>query len=132
MILFTKGTDLTIFWSIKNSNDVLNKFKSKNIQASKLSTYDFSTLYTTLPHHLIKDKPNVYSGGYPIFGMQRRMCFFTSDVYNSHNLWSCQKVCDALVYLLDNIFIKFGTKLLVFQLELIVLSCCRFVTLLLC
>ena len=23
---------------------------------SKLSTYDFSTLYTTLPHHLIKDK----------------------------------------------------------------------------
>ena len=39
------------------------------------------------------------------------MCFFTSDVYNNHNLWSCQKVCDALVYLLDNIFIRFGTKL---------------------
>ena len=34
---------------------------------------------------------------------------FTSDVYNNHNLWSCQKVCDALVYLLDNIFIRFGT-----------------------
>ena len=55
MILFTKGTELTMFWSIKNSNDVLNKFKSKTFQASKLSTYDFSTLYTTLPHHLIKD-----------------------------------------------------------------------------
>ena len=38
------------------------------------------------------------------------MCIFTSDVYNNHNLWSCQKVCDALVYLLDNIFIRFGTK----------------------
>ena len=37
--------------------------------------------------------------------------FFTSDVYNNHNLWSCQKVCDALVYLLDNIFIRSGTKL---------------------
>ena len=36
---------------------------------------------------------------------------FTSDVYNNHNLRSCQKVCDALVYLLDNIFIRFGTKL---------------------
>ena len=23
----------------------------------------------------------------------------------------CQKVCDALIYLLDNIFIRFGTKL---------------------
>ena len=31
--------------------------------------------------------------------------FFTSDVYNNHNLWSCQKVCDALVYLLDNILL---------------------------
>ena len=38
--------------------------------------------------------------------------FFTSDVYNNHNLWSCLKVvCDALVYLLDNIFIRFETKL---------------------
>ena len=37
--------------------------------------------------------------------------FFTSDVYNSHNLWSCQKVCDALVYLLDNNFIRLRTKL---------------------
>ena len=46
---------INYFWSIKNSNDVLNKFKSKNFQASKLSTYDFATLYTTLPHHLIKD-----------------------------------------------------------------------------
>ena len=45
---------INYFLSIKNSNDVLNKFKSKNFQASKLSTYDFSTLYTTLPHHLIK------------------------------------------------------------------------------
>ena len=47
---------INFFWSIKNSDDVLNKFKSKNFQASKLSTYNFSTLYTTLPHHLIKDK----------------------------------------------------------------------------
>ena len=38
--------------------------------------------------------------------------FFTSDVYNNHNLWSCQKVCDSLVYLLDIFFyIRFGTKL---------------------
>ena len=26
------------------------------VQATSLSTYDFSTLYTTLPHNLIKEK----------------------------------------------------------------------------
>ena len=47
---------INYFWSIKTSNEVLNKFKSKNLKASKLPTYEFSTLYTTLPYHLIKDK----------------------------------------------------------------------------
>ena len=28
-----------------------------------------------------------------------------------YTLWSCQNVCDALSYLLDNIYIRFGTKL---------------------
>ena len=45
-----------IFWSIKNSCEILNKLKSRGFRASSLSTYDFSTLYTTLPHNLIKDK----------------------------------------------------------------------------
>ena len=47
-----------LFWSIKNSCEVhvLNKLKSRGFRASSLSTYDFSTLYTTLPHSLIKDK----------------------------------------------------------------------------
>ena len=45
-----------IFWSIKNSGKILNKLKSRGFLASGLSTYDFSTLYTTLPHNLMKDK----------------------------------------------------------------------------
>ena len=108
---------INYFWSIKSSNDVLNKFKSKNFQASKLSTYDFSTLYTTLPHHLIKDKRiDLINRTFIRENTQYLACneecaFSTSDVYNNHNLWSCQKVCDALVYLLYNIFIRFGTKL---------------------
>ena len=38
-----------LFWSIKNSGEVLNKLKSRGFRATSLSTYDFSTLYTTLP-----------------------------------------------------------------------------------
>ena len=36
--------------------EILNKLKSKGLLASSVSTYDFSTLYTTLPHNLIKEK----------------------------------------------------------------------------
>ena len=45
-----------LFWSIKNSGEILNKLKSRGFLASGLSTYDFSTLFTTLPHNLIKEK----------------------------------------------------------------------------
>ena len=37
--------------------------------------------------------------------------FFTSDAVRNYNLWSCQKVCEALTFLLDNIYIRFGYKL---------------------
>ena len=45
-----------LFWSIKISGAFLNKLKSRGFLASRLSTYDFSTLYTTLPYNLIKGK----------------------------------------------------------------------------
>ena len=54
--MFTKGTELTIFGQLKILMMFSINLNLKNFQASKLSTYDFSTLYTTLPHHLIKDK----------------------------------------------------------------------------
>ena len=49
-------SDKNLFWSIKNSVEVLNKIKSRGFSATSLSTYDFSTVYTTLPHKLIKEK----------------------------------------------------------------------------
>ena len=43
------------FWSIKNLGEILDKLKDRYFNATSLSIYDFSTLYTTLPHNLIKD-----------------------------------------------------------------------------
>ena len=64
-----------------------------NFQLSKLSTYDFSTLYTTLPHHLIKNKLiDLINRTFSRENTQYLVCneecvfFFTSDVYNDHNL----------------------------------------------
>ena len=44
------------FWSIKNSGEVLSKLTCRGFRSTSLSTYDFSTLYTTLPHNLITEK----------------------------------------------------------------------------
>ena len=37
--------------------------------------------------------------------------FFTSEQLIKYHAWSCQNVCDAPPFLLDNIFFRFGTKL---------------------
>ena len=37
--------------------------------------------------------------------------FFTNEDYKRYTLWSCQKLIEALTYLLDNIYFRFGTKI---------------------
>ena len=37
--------------------------------------------------------------------------FFPPEEHKKFELWSCQKVTDALIYLLDNIYIRFYSKL---------------------
>ena len=40
-----------------------------------------------------------------------KRAFFASEVHKIYNLWTYQKVIEALIYLLDNIYIRFGSKL---------------------
>ena len=48
---------------------------------------------------------------YTLLVMIRKRFFTSTDHYRGYHLWSCQNVCDALSFLLDNIYIRFGTKL---------------------
>ena len=45
------------------------------------------------------------------FACNDRKAFFTSTEHRRYTLWSCQNVCDALSYILENIYIKFRNKL---------------------
>ena len=84
---------------------------------TSLSAYDFSTLYTTLPHNLIRDKRidrierTFQREGSSYLACNDRNAIFTSEKHNKYHAWSCQNVCDALTFWLDNIFIRFGNKL---------------------
>ena len=100
---------------------VLIKLKSRGFRATSLSTYDFSTLYTTVPHDLIKEKfldliervfkKIIKNEGMLYIAYYDKKAFFTSTDNKGYKLWSCQNVCDTLSYLLNNIYIKFGNKL---------------------
>ena len=86
-----------------------------------MSTYDFSTLFTTIPHSLIKEKhldliehafkKMFKNEGTLYLACNDKKAFFTSTGHRGYERWSCQNVCDALSYLLDNIYTRFGNKL---------------------
>ena len=103
-----------LFWSIKNSGEILDKLKARDFNATSLSTYNFSTLYTTLPHNLIKDdliERTFQREGSPYLACNDGNAFLLQKNLKKYHTWSCQNVCDALTFLLDNICIRFGTKL---------------------
>ena len=97
-----------MFWPIKKSGEVLSKLKDIGYQATSLSTYDFSILYTTLPHNLIKEKlfDLIEQTFYKKEGKLYTACndkkaFFTSaHHYRGYHLWSCQNVCGSLSFFL--------------------------------
>ena len=47
----------------------------------------------------------------PYLACNDRKAFFTFETLKKYHAWSCQNVCVALSFLLDKIFIRFGTKL---------------------
>ena len=73
--------------------------------------------WVALPHYLIKDKlvdliERIFQreGSFYI-ACNDRHAFFTSGAVKYYSLWSCQKVCESLTLLSDNIYIRFGSKI---------------------
>ena len=73
-----------------------------------MSTYDFSTLYTTLSHNIIEEKltdselieQTFKREGFLYLACNEKIAlFFTSEPPKRYKLWSCQKMCDALHYI---------------------------------
>ena len=109
-----ENSGLNLFWSIINSNDILTKLEQRKYQACSISTYDFSTLYTTLPHNLIKAKliqliEKTFARERKLFlACSAERAFFTNDTFKRYTMWTCTEVCKSLSFLLDNIYVRFG------------------------
>ena len=107
------NSNVNYFWSIKNSSEVVEKLRLRNFQGSQVSSFDFSTLYTSLPHDLIKAKVlslvnwcfNRESQSYLCTSLKAG--FFSNKKYDSYRCWSCAELCEAFTFLMENIYVQF-------------------------
>ena len=92
--------------------------KSRGFLVSGLSTYDFSTFYTTLPHNLIKDKlaelieQTFNREGSLYLACNDKTAFFNPEEPKRYKLWPGQKMCDALHYLLGQYIYKIWLEII--------------------
>ena len=85
---------------------------------NSIKTFDFSTLYTTIPHSKVKEKLRalvhlciVNKDGkrkykYLVLGTDKP--YFVVNHYDSNKKYSEDDICGMLDFLIDNIFIMFG------------------------
>jgi hypothetical protein len=111
-------------WILKNSKDLLECLKSRSLTScNSIKTFDFSTLYTTIPHSKLKEKLKalvhlcfVKKDGkrrfkYLVLGRDKP--YFVVNHSDSNKKYSEDDICGMLDFLIDNIFVMFGGR--VFQ-----------------
>ena len=104
-------------FNIKSKTEVPRDFRNSKVRKQNTfrrywSRY-FSTLYTSLPHDLIKAK--VLSLVKWCFDRESKtyLCtsakagFFSNKKYDSYACWTCTELCEAFTFLMENIYVQF-------------------------
>ena len=109
-------------WILKNSTNLLSSLSHLGVhRATSIQTFDFSTLYTSIPHDLPKFHMNniinnafKYKNGatrYIHIKVGRNKSYFTSDPLNGDNKYTANDICKMIEFLVDNIYVRFGEQL---------------------
>ena len=109
-------------WILKNSKDLLDNLKSRSfspVHVSSITTLDFSTLYTTLPHDKLKTclKETIHKAfshrnyGSKCVVLGYNSTYFSNKIQKGKTCYSEEQVISMLEFLIDNIFVSFGGTL---------------------
>ena len=109
-------------WILKNSTNLLSSLGNLGVhKATSIQTFDFSTLYTSIPHDLLKSHMNniinnafKHRNGatqYTHIKVGRNKSHFTSDPLNGDNKYTTNDICKMIEFLVDNIYVRFGGQL---------------------
>ena len=110
-------------WILKNSRSLLSSLDQLDVcAATSVQTFDFSTIYTSIPHDLLKSRisnlvHNAFrkkDGGvrYTHMKVTRAKGYFTHDINGGRDrMYPADNICKITEFLIDNIFVQFGGRL---------------------
>ena len=118
----TSHTGVNNMWILKNSTNLLSSLGHLGVhKATSMQTFDFSTLYTSIPHDSLKSRMNniinnafKHKNGatrYTHIKVGRNKSHFTSDPLNGDNKYTANDICKMIEFLVDNIYVRFGGQL---------------------
>ena len=110
----TSRNGVNNMWILKNSTSLLSSLDQLDVHTATLvQTFDFSTLYTSIPHDLLKSRisnlvHNAFrkKGGsvrYTHIKVTREIGYFTHDINGSgDNMYTAYNICKIIEFLIDN------------------------------
>ena len=108
-------------WILKNSKELLEHLKSPTFnRVTSIKSFDFSTLYTTIPHQKLKDrltsiirKAFIFKNGnrrYKYLVLGHEETYFVKEHSDSKSKYSEDDIIKMLEFLVDNIYNGFCRK----------------------
>ena len=119
----TSRNGVNNMWILKNSTSLLSSLDQLDVCTAKsVQTFDFSMLYTSIPHDLLKSRisnlvHNAFrkkdgSVRYTHIKLTRAKGYFTHDINGGgDNMFTADSICEMIEFLIDNIFVQFGGRL---------------------
>ena len=111
----TSRNGVNNMWILKNSTSLLSSLDQLDVcTTTSVQTFDFSTLYTSIPHDLVHNAFRKKDGSvrYTHIKVTRAKGYFTHDINGSgDNMYTADNICKMIGFLIDNIFVQFGRRL---------------------
>ena len=120
-IVFSRS-GINQMWILKNSKELLENLKSRSFsKITSVKTFDFATLYTTIPHDKLKERLRhiIHQAFFHKNGSRRykyivlgyKSTYFVKNETDAKVFYSEKDIVSMLEFLIDNIFVKFGGRL---------------------
>ena len=110
-------------WILKNSTCLLSSLDHPDVRiATSVQVFDFSTLYISIPHDLLKSRisnsvhnafrKKDWSVKCTHIQVTRAKGYFTHGINGGgDNIYTADNICKMIEVLIDNIFVQFGGRL---------------------